>query len=225
MDERLGSPANTASLRPPKSMSDSTYERLLDMILTRQLLPGVVLQERSLCGALDVSRTPLREALKRLEGEGMVLRQANRALVVKETTINDFVEALQVRRLLEAETVALAAERMPDGMIGELRGRIRSLMESPAPTTSEHWGLDDVFHEQIAISAGNDLIVSVVRDMRRRTGAFNLKRMPNRFLPGCQEHLAILDAIEARDPQAARTAMVTHLENAKMAIFDKLVRG
>jgi DNA-binding GntR family transcriptional regulator len=61
-----------------------------------------------------------------------------------------------------------------------------------------------------------------VRDLRRRTRMFNLKRMPERFLPGCLEHLAIVEALEKRDAPAAQRAMTTHLENTKDSILQKL---
>jgi hypothetical protein len=76
--------------------SDRAYSTLLDMIVTRVLPTGAVLREQRLAKIACVSRTPLREALNRLEGEGLVVRQANRGLVVKPITVRDYIEALHV---------------------------------------------------------------------------------------------------------------------------------
>ena len=82
--------------------------------------------------------------------------------------------------------------------------------------------VDDRLHDLIAVNSGNRMMATMVRDLRRKTRIFNFKRMPERFEPGCQEHLAIIDAIMRGDEVAARAAMSTHIENVKQSIIRKL---
>ena len=71
-------------------------------------------------------------------------------------------------------------------------------------------------------AAGNAVLADTVRSLRRRTRMFNLKRLPERFVPGCHEHLAIVAALEAGDGTAAREAVATHLDNTRRSILAKL---
>src|SRR5689334_11720090 len=90
------------------SVTERTYDALLDLVLSGELSPGDVLEERKLAAALAVSRTPLRNAMSRLLGEGIVARLSNGITVVRETGAAEFLELLHVRRLLEGEAAALA---------------------------------------------------------------------------------------------------------------------
>jgi len=224
----LGVPAaaiNTDSLTEDRpSLLEATavtaaYSAFLDLILMRKLTLGPVLQEVRLAAILRVSRTPLREALRRLEGEGLVGRNGGRSLIVRSISVRDYIEALHVRRLLETEAAYLAAGRIDCDLIAELCERVQAMMETGAPTPGDHCTLDDDIHGAIAEACGNDLLAANVQTLRRKTHLFNLKRMPNRFLPGCREHLVILDAIGQGDSQAAREAMAAHLDNVKASIL------
>ncbi len=204
-----------------KRTTESAYGALLDRILTRELAPGTPLQERRLAEELGVSRTPLREALSRLEGEGLVDR-THRVVTVKQVTITEYIQAVQIRMLLEGEAVFHAVGKLSAEQLADLRRRIEALMVDGRPPAALHWAVDDAFHDGIATAGGNDLMASIIRSLRHKTRIFDLKRMPDRFLPGCREHLVILDALEAGDQKAARAAMVSHLENVKASIIRRL---
>ena len=214
--------ADFATPSPDTTAAGAAYNAVLDRILTRELTPGAVLHEIRLAETLGVSRTPLREALRRLEGEGLVGRNGGRSLVVQSITVREYIEALHVRRLLESEAAFLAAEKIDPDLVADLRARICAMMQSGEPTPGDHWTLDDDIHGALARASGNDLLAAIVQALRRKTRLFNLKRMPNRFLPGCREHLTILDALDRRDGARARAAMAAHLDNVKASILDKL---
>jgi DNA-binding GntR family transcriptional regulator len=183
-----------------------------------------VLQERRLAEELGVSRTPLREALSRLEGQGFVAR-THRVVMVKQVTITEYIQAVQLRILLEGEAAAQAAGKLAAEELASLRGQIQALMTDGRPPAAVHWTVDDAFHDGIAAAGGNDLMASIIRNLRHKTRIFDLNRMPDRFLPGCREHLAILDALETGSRDAARAAMVGHLENVKTSIIRKLAES
>jgi DNA-binding GntR family transcriptional regulator len=137
-------------------------------------------------------------------------------------TVREFIEALHVRRLLEPEAAALAATRMSAEDILDLKHQVEDLMNQSNPSPGHHWSVDDNIHAAIAGAADNDLMTEIICNLRHKTRIFNLKRMPDRFLPGCREHLILLDALLARDADAARVAMTTHIDNVKASILAKL---
>jgi len=205
-----------------KSLGELAYETLLDRMLSKELAPGTVLQERALGDDLQISRTPIREALTRLESEGFVTRHAGRLLTVREIPVQELMEIFHVRSILEVDGIALAAQRIPTEKLVEIRLLFESQMTGPIPDGGNHWDADDLLHGSIADASGNKVLADLVRNLRRKTRMFSLKRMPERFIPGSEEHLAIIAALEKRDAVAARAAMALHLENSKRSILQIL---
>lgn len=216
-----GQAANSGGMR---SLSERAYEQLLDKMLGGELRAGTLLNERILAEALQISRTPVREALTRLESEGLVTRHAGRLLIVREISVQEIMAVFHVRSILESEGIVLATGRIPGGELKDLRSRFKALLTGATPDEANHWGLDDQLHGMIADASGNPVLAETVRNLRLRTRMFNLTRMPERFVPGCREHLAIIDALERQDEKAARHAMSTHLENTRRSILNKLGR-
>jgi DNA-binding GntR family transcriptional regulator len=209
----------------PKNLSDLAHERLLDMLLSGELTAGATLQERRLAERLKISRTPIREALARLESEGLV-HKAGRLMTVSQISVQTYIEILNVRKLMEVEAAGLAAERRIDkGVAENIRAAIWGLMETDAPTPAEHWAVDDIVHGVISEAADNALLAKMIRELRRRTHLFNTRRIPGRLRPGSLEHLALIDAVAAGDSAKARRLMAEHIDNVKAAIVDQLVSG
>jgi DNA-binding GntR family transcriptional regulator len=212
--------------RPPdgdgKSLGDWAYEVILDRMLSRDIAPGALLQERALGEALDVSRTPIRQALTRLESEGFVTRHAGRLLIARDIPVQELMEIFNVRCLLEVEAVTLATPRIAAEELATLRRMFETQKKRPLPDGGLHWDADDRLHGAIADAAGNRVLADMIRGLRRKTRMFNLKRMPDRFLLGTAEHLAIIDALEQRDERMARRAMATHLENSRKSVLNVL---
>jgi DNA-binding GntR family transcriptional regulator len=203
-----------------RSLSERAYDQLLDRMLSGELPAGTLLQERVLADTLKISRTPVREALAKLESEGLVTRHVGRLLIVREIPVQELMQILHVRSILEIEAVALAASRISAEQLTQLRAIFEEGMKGPIPDAGNHWGADDLLHGAICEASGNAVLTEMVRGLRRRTRMFNLKRMPERFLPGSREHLAIIAALEQRDEKMARRAMATHLENTKRSILN-----
>ncbi len=202
---------------------DIAYGRLLSMIMTGALPAGSTLQEKRLAEALGLSRTPIREALARLKSEGLVCFNEHRSPSVSKLEVTDYVEILKVRRLLECEAARIAAERgISAKSLAMARSAITGLMQQAVPTTVEHWNVDDIVHGLIADASQNRLLVSSIRDLRRRTHVFDTRVIPDRLAPGAAEHRAILDAVERRDPVGATAAMGEHIDNVKNSIVDRI---
>lgn len=208
--------------RREQSLGQMAYDRLLDMLVRRDLPAGTVLHERRLAEMLDISRTPTREAMSRLETEGLIERRSGGMLVVKEFSLRELIEILHVRRLLERESVMLAAGRIPDAALAELQAEIEALLAAGAPDAPGNWDVDRRFHELIADNSHNTVLAKTIRDLRRKTQMFNLSRMPERFEAVHREHLAVVAALRARDAAAAADAIDAHLENFKQGIIRRL---
>jgi len=205
-----------------RSLSRRAYDRILDMLIKREIPLGMVLQERRLAEILEISRTPIREALNRLETEGFVIRKPGRVLVVREISIRELIEILHVRKVLEADCITLAADTIPPSELDRVERAIRALLENPSPTAVEDWDVDEQFHGMIAQHTGNALLAKMVHDLRLKTHMFNLDRVPERFEAGHREHLDIIKALHAKNKDRAKAGIEQHIENVKHSIIQKL---
>ncbi|WP_043879308.1 GntR family transcriptional regulator [Azorhizobium caulinodans] len=218
--------AGTAAPR----LTEVAYRQLLDMILSGALEAGSLVQERKLAKQLDVSRTPLRDALFRLEGEGLLIRRGEGALQVKTVTLEDYSHALRVRLVLEREAARLAAGHVPPVTLAALRARIEAVTQheegdDPHPSRTDLDGTDDDLHDVVANASGNPLLAELIRQVRQRSRLFGLERRPRRIGEIAREHLAILDAVASGDADAAEQAMARHIgnvmEDLRQRFFDR----
>ncbi|TWF58691.1 DNA-binding GntR family transcriptional regulator [Neorhizobium alkalisoli] len=213
-----------------KRLALQAYEQILNLILTGAAQPGAMVTERRLAETLNMSRTPIRDALLMLEGEGLLIRQGSRGLQVKQMRIEDYMDALQVRQMLEPEAARLAAGHMPAASLDELEADLKSLIGNPGngegkPDRGSVRDVDDRLHGGIGDAAGNPQLAQIIRTLRRQTQIFDLRSMPERFEATCHEHLDIVQALrEGRGDDAAQ-AMRRHLEHVRDSIIGRLTRA
>jgi len=200
------------------SLAGQAYRKVMDLIVQRELTGGDALVEGRLADTLDVTRTPLREALVRLEGEGLLVKQANRSFVVRTVSAAEFFQSLKVRQYLETKAAVNAVGRTDLRQVEAFRKRIRRLakIEQQSP---EHWLLDNDLHNWLVDSAGNAVLARVVRGLRITTQLFEIGRPFDRAQGDAREHLAILEALEACDARAAEDAVLTHLRNIEREVL------
>lgn len=202
------------------------YEKILDLIMSGALKPGALIQERKLAEHLAMSRTPLRDALLMLEGEGLLVRQPGRGLQVKLLALEDFMENLHIRRLLEPEAARGAAGRISDAMLVDLAGRLDGLIGEARGGTPPDRALarevDNDLHDMIAHAAGNRQMAAIVRNLRRQTVMFDLRSVPERLEATCAEHLALVEALRQGEGEAAADAMRRHLDGVRQSIVRRL---
>ncbi|MBB4042170.1 DNA-binding GntR family transcriptional regulator [Microvirga flocculans] len=202
----------------------AAYRCLREMILDGTFPPETPLQENMLAARLGVSRTPIREALAQLLNEGLIARVSGLTPVVKRLSVDDFVEILHMRRLLEVEAAGRAARSSGTAVLRPIRERMMAFVAGEQPTDEEHAALDDQLHAAIASLSGSRLLTRYVTDLRLKTKMFDRGRLPERLVPGSQEHVAIIDAILAGQPEQAQEAMCTHLNNVRASILAYLGR-
>jgi DNA-binding GntR family transcriptional regulator len=191
------------------------------MLLSGDFEPGLILQERRLASILEVSRTPLREALGQLAVKGLVERQAGRFVIPDAMNIQRVVEAFNLRRLLEVEFAGLAAGRLSALQSDRIRANGLNLIKQAKPPTADYWRVDNELHAAIAEAAGNDFAASLGLDLRRQTHIYVVPRDPEQIRQSILEHFAILDAIMSGDAVRSRELMDEHIANEKSAALSK----
>ena len=205
-----------------ENMTVRARRALLDMIHSRKILPGEILEERGLAKTLGLSRTPLRAALNLLEGEGLLERLSNRALRVVEVTVEDYLEIIYLRKLLDSIAAEQAAHQIHIPDLMKLKQRIEKNLARKKPSLEEHLTIDFELHDMIAAATGNRLLRSIVNDLHRRARLGKVDRLLPRVLESGKEHLAIIDALLKHNSERARAAMLKHLESVKLNLINQL---
>lgn len=205
------------------NLTDTAYAVVRRLILERELSGGEVLVEGRLAERLQMSRTPLREALLRLEGEGLLVRANARSYAVRQITASHYFQCLQVRERLESQAVALAMGRIPLAEVERLRDAIRGLDSSKQG--SSHWQADDKIHGMFARASGNEMLADTIDHLRVLCRLFEVVDPFKRIEDDRSEHLAILDAYVAGDPKAAEEAVVAHLRQLARYTLSRLSHG
>jgi DNA-binding GntR family transcriptional regulator len=197
---------------------------MLAILHSGELRPNDVLMERRIAERLGISRTPLREAIRRLEGEKLLLRQAGGAIVVCPMTVEDFLNILSLRRLLEAEAAERAASSVSEKELLNFRARIMQIAAEEEPDWLAAQELGRELHLCIARSAGNSVLASVIEDMGKRTRLFIrlFMRITERRSQVCEEHLALINALLEHDGQSARVCMERHIDRIRTYVLGKL---
>ncbi len=204
-------------------MTDRAYAIVRRLILQRELSGGEVLVEGRLAERLQMSRTPLREALLRLEGEGLLVRANARSYAVRRITASHYFQCLQVRERLESQAVCLAMGRVPLTEIQALHENILALDSSQQG--SSHWQADDEIHGLFARASGNAMLAETIAHLRVLCRLFEVVDPFNRIEDDRKEHLAILDAYIAGDEKSADEAVLSHLRNLARYTLSRLSNG
>jgi DNA-binding GntR family transcriptional regulator len=214
---------NTFPSSSPEKLGELAYQTLRRMILDKALRSGGPVVEGRLAEELNISRTPMREALLRLEGEGLLARAGARSYSVRFVSAQEYFQAMKVRELLETEAIGLAIGKIDKKTVRQLIKKIRAL--SSGQQEQAHWQLDDQVHTMMARASGNDVLAHMIDIVRTNSRLFELVTPFNRIEEDRAEHLAILEAYLADDVEASRAAVRTHLQNLRRFVLDRLAEG
>lgn len=196
-----------------ENLSSRAYTAISEMIHTRRLRGGEVIVEARLAELLGVSRTPLREALQRLEGEGLVTKHANRSFMVRQVDLAEYLQSLKVREILEAEALANAFHRIDPDALRAAQDEIEDLAQRPTVHTEAHWRSDDRIHDLFANACGNPVMARMIKELRVTTRLFEIARLAERVEADHAEHKAILDAVQDGDVRKARRCVQAHIRS------------
>lgn len=208
---------------PALALSELAHKAVMGMLLSGELAPNEVVTERQIALKLGISRTPLREAIRRLEGERFLERQRSGALVVRAMPVEEYIYILNVRRLVEGDAARQAAGRIPLSELARLKSRIAEVLTLPEDSVAPEYAASDRdLHALIAAACGNPVQQQIIDDLRTRTSMFKFGRLPSRRKSVCAEHLAIIDALIEGDAQLAQKAMQDHIDQVRLMILARL---
>ncbi len=206
------------------SMSEDVYSRLRQAIVDGDLAPGHRLTEQALAQALQVSRTPVREALKQLKSEGLVNADGHRGLIVSRMSVESIAQAYQVREVLEGLAAKLASERpcAPE-MLDRLKASLRAMgpgSVSPAEYDRAHGD----FHDTVTEMAQNSFLSKALQELAAyRTRMVSLDWIPKtRVERSYAEHQAIFEAVIGGRADEAESLAKGHVRKTRDALIGRL---
>ena len=197
-------------------LRDVVFNTLRQAILRGELKPGERLMEIQLANKLGVSRTPIREAIRKLELEGLVLMIPRKGAEVAEITEKNMLDVLEVRRALEELAVKLACERITEEEIQELKDAAdafqKILSEKDITKIAE---ADEAFHDVIFKSTGNDRLIQLLNSLREQMYRYRLEYLTREeYHPQLlEEHQQIIDRITRKDQSEAAELIDRHIGN------------
>jgi DNA-binding GntR family transcriptional regulator len=203
------------------------YERLQEAMTHANLQPGEPLSETRISKALGISRTPVREALQQLAQEGLVQIIPGRAITTAAPTIQEVLEVVHVRELLEPELVRLAAETLSPEAQEILQQIIQEMELAAANTDRFAWSkADTLFHETLSYYCPNRLLGQLVLQARNRvhSTAVDDQTTDTRITACTGEHKQVIEAILAHDAAKAEQLMREHIQQLRHSLFKRLVR-
>lgn len=216
-------PTTRRSLAPSRQMlADHVYDAILDLLIDGELQAGATLGIDGLARQFEVSQTPVREALARLESTGLVRRTALKGYrVAPVATPEELVRLMQARLVLEPALAELAARHLTPELLAELELAVHDLAAAPlGPSFHEfrqYWEADERFHRIIARATGNEFLMSAYTALGGQIQRFRL------FGGGgvtdsdhcVAEHTRVLAGLRSGDPAVARAAMAAHITEAR----------
>ena len=219
MEKRKLGPIQLDSYQP---LREVVCETLRDAVRRGILQPGERLMEIQLAEDLGVSRTPVREAIRKLEMEGYVIMMPRRGTYVADLSIRDINEVFEIRTSLESLASGLAAERINEEELEKLQRLLVEIgayiksgdMESIVRTDTE-------FHDLLYQASRNTRLVGIISNLREQLTRFRTTSMsfPGRHKATLEEHRKIVEAIAQGDEKAARKAAEHHMEKSEQTLL------
>lgn len=215
-------PVNLDSYKPLREL---VLEAIREAIINGNLKPRERLMEIQLAEELGVSRTPVREALRKLELEGFIVMVPRKGAYVADFSFKDIADIFEIRAALEGLAAALAAERITDE---ELENMERLLVEKAEAITQQDIEklvkVDTKFHDALYQASRNERLTTIISNLREQIQRFRSTSLanPGRGKISLDEHRDIVEAIQARDVQQARQAAQNHIENAENSMIEAI---
>lgn len=205
-----------------KPLREVVYETLREAIKTGSLAPGERLMEIQLAEELGVSRTPVREAIRKLELERFVVMIPRRGTYVANLSLKDINEVFEIRAALDALAAGLAAERITEEELEQLE---RLLVEiADYIDQSDHVKIvatDEAFHDTLYRASRNERLVGIISNLREQFSRFRSVSIhyPGRLQNTLEEHRQVVEAIAKRDADLAQRKAREHIENAEQTLL------
>ncbi|MDD4600072.1 HTH-type transcriptional repressor RspR [bioreactor metagenome] len=218
MERRL-LPIRLDSYQP---LREVVCETLREAIISGVLSPGERLMEIQLAEELGVSRTPVREAIRKLELEGFVIMIPRRGTYVADLSIKDINEVFEVRTALDVLAAGLAAERITDDELEKMERLLVYIAEHiETGDMDKIVEADSQFHDILYQASRNDRLVQIINNLREQLTRFRTISMayPGRLKNTLEEHSRLVEALAARDNTLAERLACEHMENSEQTLL------
>lgn len=213
---------------PRQVLHQEVAVRLRQRIVEGQLAPGAKLNERELAEALNVSRTPLREAIKMLAAEGLVELLPNRGAVVAQMSEQDVIDTFEVIAGLEGQSGELAAQRISEAELAEIRALHFEMMAAwtrrDLPT---YYRINAQIHTLINAAARNPVLAQTWRNVNARLQALRFRSNFDeaKWKRAVKEHERMVELLAARDAAGLRALLIAHLMHKRDAVLELMKKG
>ncbi len=202
------------------------YDRLKDAIITGTLRPLERISENKVAADFGLSRTPVRQALQRLEAEGLIQVVPKRGSFVSRPTVEDILEIYQIRTPLEAVCARVAAERIEESQLALLDRLVRvEQARGPGRAADRSLRAAAQFHAVIYGCSRNQRMATLLVDLQNQVHRVRVlwPSTVTRLNDTWSEHAAIVEALRARDGAAAERLMTEHLEKARLSTLHRIL--
>ncbi len=206
-------------------LRDVVFNTLRQAILTGELKPGERLMEIHLANKLGVSRTPIREAIRKLELEGLVIMMPRRGAEVAQITEKSMNDVLEVRLALDALCVELACDRITDEELKSLKDACDAFEQSVKTQDLRKIAEADVaLHDIIVQATGNQRLIQLVNNLSQQMYRYRFEYIKDssRHATLIEEHHIIYRSLVAKDKETAAAAARTHIDNQRKSIINRI---
>jgi DNA-binding GntR family transcriptional regulator len=211
-----------------KPLREVIFNTLREAIIIGELKPGERLMEVQLAEKMGVSRTPVREAIRKLELEGLVDMRARRGAQVADLSVKDIMDVLEVRATLDGLATALSATRITEEEIKELKHVNSQFISFVEKENLQGTIKKDVeFHDIIYHSSRNEKLIQIANNLREQIQRFRVIYLKdfNSTKEIIKEHKDIFDAIQSKEPQLAQELAQKHIKKQEESIINSLRPG
>lgn len=217
-----------AGANPSVLLRDIAYNQIKEAIRLAELRPGEPLSETRLSKQLGISRTPVREALQVLAQEGLVQIIPGRAVTVAAPSVQEVMDALHIRWLLEPELARLAARSITPSQLAELYAILEELEDAVARNDWATWSAtDNSFHEALSKACPNRLLGELSLQIRNRISYLSIDVHDDlaSMAARTKEHRVIVERIAAGDSDGAAAAMCEHISTLRENTLRRLIHN
>jgi DNA-binding GntR family transcriptional regulator len=213
---------------PRAALHEQVTQRLRQMLVEGRIAPGAKLNERELTEVLQVSRTPLREAIKMLAAEGLVELVPNRGAIAVALSEADVLHTFEVMAGLEGLSGELAAQRITEAEFAEIRAMQFEMMGAyTRADLSNYYRINSMIHSAINAAAKNPVLTTTYKQVNARLQALRFRSNQNgeKWKRAVKEHEKMVEALAARDGATMRAVLQQHLYNKRDTVIDQLRRA
>lgn len=207
-----------------KPLREMVFESLREAIIQGRLRPGERLMEIQLAEEMGVSRTPVREAIRKLELEGFVVMVPRKGAYVAGISVKDIVDIFEVRAALEGLAAGLAAERITEEEMDQLERSIHKINVSAEEDLQAVVEGDTAFHALIYKSSRNQRLEQIIINLHEQINRFRVTSLsqPGRLKIALDEHTKIVESISDRNVEESQKLATEHIENAEQSLLNAL---